>query len=70
MVYKLHMLMLNTIKPYNRSKLKTLKFKIYKSKINKFKINPNINKIFIRLLEVIEICILKSLLNLKNKQLN
>jgi hypothetical protein len=64
------MRILNIIKRYNSLKLKILIFKIYKNKTHRYKKNVNINKIYIKLFEVIEIYIQKILLNLNNKLIN
>ena len=70
MEYKLLMPIQNIIRPFNNSKSKILKFKISKNKIFKSKTNASINKIYMKLLEVIVICILKISSSLRIKSIN
>jgi len=65
MVYRHHMLILNITKPYKSWKSRILKFRTCKSKINRFKTNVNINRICMKLLEVIETFTQRTSLNQK-----
>jgi hypothetical protein len=67
---KHHMLMQSIIKQLSKSKLKILKLKIFKNKILIFKLNQNIIKNSMRLLEVIEICNIISSKRVKMKLCN
>ena len=61
---------LNTIRHFRSSKSRTLRFKIYKEKISKFKISASINKTYMKLFVATEISTQRTSSNQRNRLVN